>query len=91
MALFKRKPKKTPEELKRERDAKINATAETLRLQILTISKKTEFAVRKVKEAQMAMTLNISSTCSFLTDTFTCICVPRPSTRGAPVLLLLSM
>ena len=53
MALFKKKPKKTPEELKRERDAKISATAENLRLQILTISKKTEFAVRKVKEAQM--------------------------------------
>ena len=53
MALFSRKPKKTAEELKREREAKIVSTAENLRLQVLAIGKKSELAVRKVKEAQM--------------------------------------
>ena len=51
--LFNRQPKKTEEEIKRERDAKISAVAENLRLQVLAISKKTDIAVRKVKEAQM--------------------------------------
>ena len=51
--LFSREPKKSQEEIKRERDEKIASVAENLRLQVLAISKKTDMAVRKVKEAQM--------------------------------------
>lgn len=52
MGLFNKKPKKTPEELKKERDAKISATSTKLKQQILFLEKKKDIALSKVVEAK---------------------------------------
>ena len=53
MAIFgKKKNKKSPEEMRKEREAKIASTSNTLRLQILTLEKKKDLLLRKVMEAK---------------------------------------
>ena len=52
MALFKKTPKKSPEELRKEREAKIANTSNSLRLQIRNLEKKKETLLGKVVEAK---------------------------------------
>ena len=52
MALFGKKPKKSPEELKKEREEKIATTSNALKLQIVTLEKKRDTVLRKVVEAK---------------------------------------
>lgn len=52
MAIFGKKSKKSPEELKKEREAKISSTSNALRLQIVTLEKKKDILLRKVMEAK---------------------------------------
>lgn len=52
MAIFGKKNKKSPEELKKEREAKIASTSNALRLQIVTLEKKKDIFLRKVMEAK---------------------------------------
>ena len=48
----KNKNKKTPEELNKEREAKISSTSNSLKLQILTLEKKRDSLLKKVLEAK---------------------------------------
>lgn len=52
MAFFTKKPKKTPEELKAEREEKIAATSKSIRLQIAALEEKKKGIVRKIVEAK---------------------------------------
>lgn len=52
MALFKRTPKKTPEEIQKEREAKIANTSNSLKLQIRNLEKKKDVLLKKVVEAK---------------------------------------
>ncbi|MBQ8429646.1 MAG: hypothetical protein IJX30_06080 [Clostridia bacterium] len=52
MAIFGKKNKKSPEELRKEREAKITSTSNSLRLQIVTLEKKKDILLRKVMEAR---------------------------------------
>ncbi|MBR2337157.1 MAG: hypothetical protein IKA61_04340 [Clostridia bacterium] len=52
MPIFSKKNKKSPEEIKKEREAKIASTSNSLRLQIVTLEKKKEVLLGKVMEAK---------------------------------------
>jgi hypothetical protein len=52
MALFSRKPKKTPEEIAKEREAKIASTTNSLKLQIRNLEKKKDILLKKIIEAK---------------------------------------
>lgn len=52
MGLFSKKTKKSPEELKKERDAKITSTSNKLKQQLLLLEKKKSTALAKIVEAK---------------------------------------
>lgn len=52
MGLFHRKPKKSREELKKEREEKIAATSNSLKLQIVALEKKRDGLFKRVVEAR---------------------------------------
>lgn len=52
MGLFSKKPRKTPEELKKEREEKIASTSSALKLQIISLERKREVILKKVLEAK---------------------------------------
>ena len=52
MGLFSKKPKKTPEQLKAEREVKVKQTSDNLKLQIMTLEKKQNAVLAKVMEAR---------------------------------------
>ncbi len=52
MKLFNRKPKLSPEELKKQREENIKNTANQLRMQIVTLEKKKDTVLKKVVEAR---------------------------------------
>lgn len=52
MSIFTKKPKKTPEEIKAEREANIAATSKKIRLSISTLENKKELMLRKIVEAR---------------------------------------
>ena len=47
MSIFQKKPKKSPEELRKEAEAKIAETSNKLRVQIALLEKKKETLLRK--------------------------------------------
>ena len=52
MKLFGGKPKKSPEELKKEREEKIASTSNALKMQLVTLERKKEAVLKKVVEAK---------------------------------------
>ena len=52
MSIFQKKPKKTPEMLRKEAEAKIAETSNKLRVQIALLEKKKETLLRKMAEAR---------------------------------------
>lgn len=52
MGLFSKKPKKSEEELKKEREEKIASTSKALHIQIVSLEKKKENILNKVVEAR---------------------------------------
>ena len=52
MSIFHKKPKKSPEELAKEREAKIATTSNSLKLQIRNLEKKKDILLRKIVEAK---------------------------------------
>jgi hypothetical protein len=52
MSIFQKKPKKSPEELRKEAEAKIAETSNKMRVQIALLEKKKETLLRKMAEAR---------------------------------------
>ena len=52
MNIFTKKPKKTPEELRKEREEKIAATSKKIRISISNLENKKEFMLKKIVEAR---------------------------------------
>ena len=52
MSIFSKKPKKSPEELEKEREAKIAATSKKIRISISNLENKKELMLKKIVEAR---------------------------------------
>ncbi len=52
MTIFNKKPKKSPEEIRKEREEKIAATSKKIRISINNLENKREFMLRKIVEAR---------------------------------------